>query len=210
MNIGHRAASKEMRIAEALRERLPRVAALFARGAVSTRVVETLTWRTQLVTDARVWAVVDAELASRVHEFGPMSVVALERSVDSLLEKYDPAAVRRTRQAARDRDVRFGKPDDETGTASIYGRVLVTDREAYLKRIAQLVAGVCVDDPRTAGQRRSDAMGVMASVGIGWRACAPVPTARPPGRIRERPTPWCTCSPSGRCSMRSRILCQRR
>ncbi|MBU8811125.1 HNH endonuclease [Mycolicibacterium goodii] len=170
MNIGHRAASKEMRIAEALRERLPRVAALFARGAVSTRVVETLTWRTQLVTDARVWAVVDAELASRVHEFGPMSVVALERSVDSLLEKYDPAAVRRTRQAARDRDVRFGKPDDETGTASIYGRVLVTDREAYLKRIAQLVAGVCVDDPRTAGQRRSDAMGVIA-VGGDRLAC---------------------------------------
>lgn len=44
---------------------------MFAQGAVSTRVVETLTWRTQLVTDARVWAVVDAEPASRVHEFGP-------------------------------------------------------------------------------------------------------------------------------------------
>ncbi|MCP2628292.1 HNH endonuclease [Mycolicibacterium smegmatis] len=165
MNIGHRAASKEMRIAEALRERLPRVAALFARGAVSTRVVETLTWATHLVTSEQVLAIVDAQLAGRAREFGPMTVDGVKTAVASLVEKYDPAAVRRSREASRDRDVRFGKPDDVTGTVSISGRVNTADAVAYQKRSAHLTGGVCGQDPRTAGQRRADAFGVIAVQG---------------------------------------------
>lgn len=45
MGISTRAASKEMCIALALRDRLPKVAALYAQGVVSARVVATITWR---------------------------------------------------------------------------------------------------------------------------------------------------------------------
>ncbi|WP_029110841.1 DUF222 domain-containing protein, partial [Mycobacterium sp. URHD0025] len=50
-NLGRSAASTQMRIAQALRERLPKVAAVFARGEISANVVSTITWRTQLIVD---------------------------------------------------------------------------------------------------------------------------------------------------------------
>ncbi|WBS06617.1 DUF222 domain-containing protein [Mycolicibacterium neoaurum] len=46
-----RAASAQMRIAMALRDRLPRTAEVFARGAISAKVIAAITWRTQLVCD---------------------------------------------------------------------------------------------------------------------------------------------------------------
>ena len=49
MAIGSRRASGQMRIAEALREHLPQVAALFGKGALSVRLVSTITWATRLV-----------------------------------------------------------------------------------------------------------------------------------------------------------------
>jgi hypothetical protein len=56
----------------------------------------------------------------------------------------------------------FGKTDDATGTTSLYGRLLATDSAALEKRLAYVISGVCADDPRTVGQRRSDALGVIA------------------------------------------------
>src|SRR5688500_7700607 len=50
-NLNPYAASKQMRIAQALRDRLPRTAALFAKGAISAAVVDAITWRTHLVDD---------------------------------------------------------------------------------------------------------------------------------------------------------------
>src|SRR5689334_21721985 len=46
MHVGHRRASGQMRIAEALRDRLPAVAALYCKGALSTRAVSAITWGT--------------------------------------------------------------------------------------------------------------------------------------------------------------------
>jgi hypothetical protein len=40
---------------------------------------------------------------------------------------------------------------------------LATDAAVLKRRIAQMVQGVCDNDPRTAGQRRSDAVGAMAA-----------------------------------------------
>ncbi|MDV3130115.1 HNH endonuclease, partial [Mycobacterium sp. 21AC1] len=45
---------------------------------------------------------------------------------------------------------------------SLYGRLLATDSAALEKRLAYVISGVCADDPRTVGQRRSDALGVIA------------------------------------------------
>ena len=56
MAIGSRRASGQMRIAEALREHLPQVAALYGKGALSSRLVSTITWATRLVQGEQAWA----------------------------------------------------------------------------------------------------------------------------------------------------------
>ena len=65
INVGHRRASGQMRIAVALRDRLPRVAALYRKGELSSRIVSAITWLTQLVEDEQALALIDAALADR-------------------------------------------------------------------------------------------------------------------------------------------------
>lgn len=163
MGIGDRAASREMCIGMALRERLPKVAALFAEGRLSAGLVATITWRTQLIVDSEIQKRIDTAIADRAAKWGALSVAKLEAAIDSLVDDHDPNARRRMREAARSRDVQFGKPDDETGTASLWGRVSVTDRALIERRFAQMSTGVCKDDPRTVGQRRSDSLGAIAA-----------------------------------------------
>ncbi|MGE2720772.1 DUF222 domain-containing protein [Mycolicibacterium celeriflavum] len=165
LHVGQRAASKQMRIAVQLRDRLPSVAASFAEGAVSASVAATLTWRTHLIEDEQTLATVDAQLASSVAEFGSMTATQLERTVDKVVDSVDPAAVRRTRTAARGRDVRFGHPDDETGTTTVFARLTNADAVALKNRVTVISDGVCSDDSRTPGQRRSDALGVIGHMG---------------------------------------------
>ncbi|OBG17725.1 HNH endonuclease, partial [Mycolicibacterium celeriflavum] len=163
MGIGDRAASREMCIAMALRERLPRVAALFAQGRLSVGLVATITWRTQLIVDSAIQARVDAAIAARAAKWGALSVTKLEAAIDALVDEHDPDARRRLREAARSRDVRLGKRDDVTGTASLWGRLSAADAELIERRLAQMSSGVCSADPRTVGQRRSDSLGAIAA-----------------------------------------------
>ncbi len=58
--------------------------------------------------------------------------------------------------------MRFGKPDDETGTRSIYGLVKISDAELLDRRAEVLARSVCPDDPRTHGERRTEALGIIA------------------------------------------------
>lgn len=165
MGISHRAASREMRIGQALRESLPKVGALFAAGRISAALISTITWRTQLVVDGEVQRQVDAAIAARAENWGDLSVAKLEKAIDAVIETYDPGALRRLKDAVRKRDVQFGKPDDETGTASFYGLLSTIDSALLERRVEQMAREVCRDDPRTAGERRSDAVGVIAAGG---------------------------------------------
>jgi hypothetical protein len=61
-------------------------------------------------------------LAARADKFGPLSVSKLEQAIDVVIERHDPGARRRIREAARGGAVGVGKPDDTTGTASLWGR----------------------------------------------------------------------------------------
>ena len=63
----------------------------------------------------------------------------------------------------RGRDFTIGHRDDSTGTASVYGRLTITDAVLLDQRIAVLIASVCDDDPRTLGQRRADAVDAIAA-----------------------------------------------
>ncbi|MFV9635138.1 DUF222 domain-containing protein [Mycobacterium neumannii] len=163
MRVGDRAASSQMCIAMALRERLPKVAALFAQGRLSAALVSTITWRTQLIVDSQIAQRIDTAIAQRAGEWGGLSVARLESAIDSLVDQHDPDARRRMREAAQNRDVRLGKRDDVTGTMSLWGRLSIADGELLKRRLAQLSSQVCKDDPRTAGQRRSEALGAIAA-----------------------------------------------
>jgi hypothetical protein len=161
MTVGQRRASAQMRIAVALRDRLPRVAALYMQGALSTRVVSAITWRTQLVEDPEALALIDAALAEGATNWGPLSEDRLDQAIDAWILRFDPAAVRRTESCARGRDFVIGDIDDPAETTSVWGRLLATDAAVLKRRIAQMVQGVCDDDPRTMGERRSDAVGAI-------------------------------------------------
>jgi hypothetical protein len=163
MTVGHRRASAQMRIAVALRDRLPRVAALYMQGTLSSRVVSAITWRTQLVEDADALALIDAALAEGANKWGPLSENRLDQAIDGWILRYDPAAVRRSESSTRTRDFSIGDLDDPAETTSVWGRLLATDAEVLKRRLAQMVQGVCDDDSRTIGERRSDAVGAIAA-----------------------------------------------
>ncbi|WP_407664892.1 DUF222 domain-containing protein [Mycolicibacterium moriokaense] len=63
-------ASHQLSIAVGLRERLPRVAEVFAAGAVNYRLVSTVVARTRLVKDPDVMAKLDTEIAARLQAWG--------------------------------------------------------------------------------------------------------------------------------------------
>jgi Domain of unknown function (DUF222) len=73
LNIGHGRACSEMDLAVALRDRLPRVAALFVSGELTGRRVWLIANRTYLVTDAEALAQLDAVIADRILAWGPES-----------------------------------------------------------------------------------------------------------------------------------------
>ncbi|WP_319452608.1 MULTISPECIES: HNH endonuclease signature motif containing protein [unclassified Mycobacterium] len=163
--ISHRAAIRLVHQALALRHRLPKVAALLAEGIITVRIAATLTWRTRLVDDPEVMARVDADLAAAATRYGSMSEAKLESQVDALIQQHDPAAVLQYQAAARGRDVGCGDPDDATGTRSLWGRLLITDAELVERRLEAMVRAVCPNDPRTVGERRSDATGIVFAGG---------------------------------------------
>ncbi|MFL0238374.1 DUF222 domain-containing protein [Mycobacterium sp. SMC-17] len=165
LGIGKREASGQLSIAVALRFRLPKVAAVFADGGVSARTVGTICWRTRLVEDPNTLAVIDVALAGALSEWAGLSRKKIERKIDGWVQKFDPAAVLKVRSAARRRGVGVGKPDDETGVASIWGALLATDAELLDRVLDEMARQVCEDDPRTFGQRRADALGVLAARG---------------------------------------------
>ena len=92
----------------ALRDRLPKVAALFEAGLISDLLVRTIVSRTYLIDDAEAMAAVDAALADRVTRWGALSVKKTEDAIDALVDEHDPGALRRASQAAINETVRSG------------------------------------------------------------------------------------------------------
>ncbi|CAN5248723.1 hypothetical protein BH09ACT8_BH09ACT8_23450 [soil metagenome] len=159
----HGVSSGQMQIALALRERLPRVGALLAAGTISYWLVRTVVARTKNIKDPDALALVDHALAADITTWGPLSLRKTEEAIDFWIDRHDPAAIRRTRAAARGRDIVIGTPDDVAGTTSIWGSLSTADAESLDRRLIELVHTVCPDDPRTIPQRRAAAVGAMAA-----------------------------------------------
>ncbi len=77
--------------------------------------------------------------------------------------RYDPDAQRRTETTMRGRDFTIGACDDDTETVSVWGRLLAPDAAVMKQRITAMVNGLCDNDPRSAGERRSDAAATIAN-----------------------------------------------
>ncbi|MGV0750010.1 DUF222 domain-containing protein [Mycolicibacter minnesotensis] len=169
--ISHGMASSQMYLATALRERLPKVAALFLDGAINSRLVATIVWRTTLITNPYLLNAVDTALAAIATGLGPLSAAKTAAAIDALIERYDPDAVRRQERDARGREIVVDIRNSENGTTGLWGRLFATDATALDRRLTQLAHTVCDDDPRTLAQRRADALGALAT-GAETLACA--------------------------------------
>lgn len=154
------AAGSLLHNAVCLHERLPAVAAVFATGAIDYRAVRLIVARTLLALDPEVLAAIDADLAEAVVRWGPLSVHAMQVTVDRMVERHDPEARRRTESQARGRhvDVNHGR-----GTSYLSGQLHQTDATLLDRRLTALAHTVCDNDPRTVDQRRADALGALAS-----------------------------------------------
>ena len=157
-------ASHQLSVALELRD-LPRVGEVFAAGAISYRVVAAVIARTRLIRDRDARAKVDSALAARIGGWGPLSVAKTETEIDYWVDRYDPAAVRRSENHARGRYVDVHAATDGSGTACIEGLLFAPDADALDQRLDAMARTVCDGDPRTLEQRRSDALGALGHGG---------------------------------------------
>jgi hypothetical protein len=177
LHVSHGMASGQMYLSVALRDRLPNVAALFAGGMISARLVAAIVWRTDLIKDEAALALTDKTLVEEAIRFGPLSVAKTEQAIDAIVDRYDPAALRRMRAAARGRDVVIDASHGQDGTSNLWGTLYSTDAAVLDRRLTQMALGACDDDPRTMAQRRADALGALAAgadrlaCGCGSAAC---------------------------------------
>jgi hypothetical protein len=154
-------AASQLRYARAMRERLPKLAEVFKAGDIDQRTFATIVYRTDLITDRDLLAVVDGQLALTVVRWPSMTRGRLAGHIDKIVVKADADAVRRRTERRTEREVWFA--DLEGGLSEIHGSLLSPDAHALDKRLNALAGTVCEHDPRTRVQRRADALGALAA-----------------------------------------------
>jgi hypothetical protein len=161
LTVSHGKAVRLIDKATMLCDRLPMTGARFLAGQISGAMIAAIYERTLLVTNAAL-PHIDYEIAHHAPSWGILSKTQLDHAIDFWIERYDPDAVRRTRNSVRGRYMTVGSRTDEaTGTVSVHGRLTATDAAIAAQRLAVMIASVCEDDPRTLDQRRADASGAI-------------------------------------------------
>ena len=82
-------------------------------------MVSTISWRTHLVLDPAAMAAIDTGIAAAATRWGCCPMPG-EQAIDALVEQHDPQAREWFRAAECGMDVQFGKPEDDTGTRSMW------------------------------------------------------------------------------------------
>ncbi|WP_156661324.1 DUF222 domain-containing protein, partial [Mycobacterium sp. 852002-51163_SCH5372311] len=90
-----------------------------------------------------------------------MTNARLSGKVDAIVARVDVDAVRRRKKEQADREIWIGQ--DQDGISRIEGSLFSVDAHALDQRLAKLAATVCAHDPRSAAQRRADALGALAA-----------------------------------------------
>jgi hypothetical protein len=166
MNMAPMVASRIVAQAEALDERLPRIAALLGDAVIDWRSTQLIITRTELVSDELITAVDDA-LAACLGEWECWSRRRLINKVDSIVRTVDPdAAKERRARAEGDRYLNLAPQPD--GTAVVRGRITATAAAAFQRRVHEMLGAVCGKDSRTVDQRRADAFTALVE---GRRLC---------------------------------------
>jgi hypothetical protein len=161
LGISRGRARGRLRYAIALRERLPRVAEVFAHGDIDFRLMAAVVYRTELVEDPVLVAKLDAAVAKHASKWMRLSEPKLFERIDLWIARYDPAGRRVPGQRNEDRYVEIGPVD--SGLAGIWAQLHATDGAALDRRLDALADTVCPDDPRSKKQRRADALGALAA-----------------------------------------------
>jgi hypothetical protein len=117
--------------------------------------------RTDLVQDPDLVAELDTALARRAGHWMRLSEPKLYERIDMWVMRLDPAGVRVPGQRQDDRYVQIGPVD--SGLAGIWAQLHATDGKALDQKLDALADTVCPVDPRTAAQRRADALGALAA-----------------------------------------------
>ncbi len=157
-NISHARAVGQVQFACSLAHRLPAVAQVFLRGVIDLRMVSMIIARTDNVEDA-LMGELDAAIARHCQKWMKLSKPKLQDRVDQWVAKFDPAGVRVPPKVEKNRyfDVEPASP----GMAWASGHLHATDAAALTQRLDALAATVCEHDPRSAKQRRADAVGAL-------------------------------------------------
>ena len=134
---------------------------MFIGGDIDYRAFQTIVYRTDLIEDPEVLARVDGVVAVNVTRWPSMTNARLSGKVDAIVARVDADAVRRRTKEQADREIYIGQ--DQDGISHIEGSLFSVDAHALDQRLSALAATVCAHDPRTAAQRRADALGALAA-----------------------------------------------
>lgn len=159
LNLTPGAASRLVGRAEALRDRLPRLAGLLANAQTDWRTVEIVIARTRFVSP-KVMAQIDQELAERITGWQCWSDGRIKTTVDAKVRSLDPAAVGEREHATDRRRVDVSPRGD--GTAKIDAVVTTRAGLTFDAKLSEMSARMCRNDPRSNDQRRSDAIEALA------------------------------------------------
>jgi hypothetical protein len=161
LRISRGRARGRLRHAIALRDRLPRVAEVFARGDIDFRLVAALVTRTDLVDDDELLARIDAAVARHAPKWMRLSGPKAAERIDMWVARFDPAGTRVPGPRNENRYVEIASTD--AGLAGVWAQLHATDGAALEHKLDALAATVCREDPRTKAQRLADALGALAA-----------------------------------------------
>ncbi len=161
LGISRGRARGRLRYAIALRERLPRIADVFARGLIDFRLMAAVVSRTELVENPDVIATLDAAIARHAPKWMGLSEPKLFERIDVWVLRFDPAGRRVPGERSEDRYVDIAPTDP--GLAGIWAQLHATDGAALDHKLDALADTVCAADPRTKKQRRADAVGALVA-----------------------------------------------
>ena len=159
LGISRGRARGRLRYAIALRERLPRIAEVFARGLIDFRLMAAVVSRTELIENPDLIAKLDAAIARHAPKWMRLSEPKLFERIDLWVLRFDPAGRRVPGERTEDRYVEIAPTD--AGLAGIWAQLHATDGAALDQKLDALAQTVCAADPRTKKQRRADALGAL-------------------------------------------------
>src|ERR1700738_3388792 len=139
LRISQGLAASKLRYARALRERLPKVGAVFGAGDIDVRAFATIVYRTDNIVDPARLARVDARVAANVGRWPSLTKRRLGAQVDKIVASVDAEAVRRRAQQRHSgREIAIW--DDEDGVSHVQGSLATLDARALDRRLTALAA----------------------------------------------------------------------